>query len=81
MLLAFGSGGLLGDAFLHLIPHAQPSDGEFHSHSHAHSHIAGHAHSPHDMQVGGYVLGGINKKNLLVIVICIAVFIKIHINN
>uniref|UniRef100_A0A0N5AVR2 Zinc/iron permease n=1 Tax=Syphacia muris TaxID=451379 RepID=A0A0N5AVR2_9BILA len=59
VLLAFGSGGLLGDAFLHLIPHAQPSDGEFHSHSHAHSHIAGHAHSPHDMQVGGYVLGGI----------------------
>ncbi|CAJ0954967.1 unnamed protein product, partial [Mesorhabditis belari] len=58
VLLAFGSGGLLGDAFLHLIPHAQPADGG-HSHSHSHSHEAGHSHGPHDMSVGGGVLAGI----------------------
>uniref|UniRef100_A0A1I7X499 Zinc transporter n=1 Tax=Heterorhabditis bacteriophora TaxID=37862 RepID=A0A1I7X499_HETBA len=57
VLLAFGSGGLLGDAFLHLIPHASPnSEG---SHSHSHSHEIGHSHGPHDMSVGGWVLTGI----------------------
>ncbi|XP_017773073.1 PREDICTED: protein catecholamines up [Nicrophorus vespilloides] len=57
ILLAFASGGLLGDAFLHLIPHAtmhaEPHD---HSHSHGHSHEEGHAH---DMSVGLWVLAGI----------------------
>ncbi|CAI5454380.1 unnamed protein product [Caenorhabditis angaria] len=62
VLLAFGSGGLLGDAFLHLIPHATPAgDNHGHSHSHGHSHggAGGHSHGPHDMSVGGWVLGGI----------------------
>lgn len=62
-LLAFGAGGLLGDAFLHLIPHANPQ----HSHSHTHSHSHHHAHSsgnddghhePHDLSVGTWVLVG-----------------------
>ncbi|KIH69533.1 hypothetical protein ANCDUO_00117 [Ancylostoma duodenale] len=54
VLLAFGSGGLLGDAFLHLIPHAMPADSG--SHSHSHSHEGGHGHSHGDMHVGGWVL-------------------------
>lgn len=64
-LLAFASGGLLGDAFLHLIPHsvAPHSHGESHSHSHSHHHHgdeeeAAHDHS-HDMWVGLWVLSGI----------------------
>ncbi|XP_055597850.1 protein catecholamines up [Uranotaenia lowii] len=64
-LLAFASGGLLGDAFLHLIPHAiQPhSHGEHdhHDHGHGHSHHhdeEGHSHG-HDMRVGLWVLAGI----------------------
>ncbi|KAL8608218.1 hypothetical protein ACOMHN_016673 [Nucella lapillus] len=67
VLLSFASGGLLGDAFLHLIPHAisPHSHGEEgdhgHSHeSHSHSHEShGHSHEPHDMSVGLWVLGGI----------------------
>nr|XP_006818785.1 PREDICTED: LOW QUALITY PROTEIN: zinc transporter SLC39A7-like [Saccoglossus kowalevskii] len=63
ILLSFASGGLLGDAFLHLIPHAISP----HSHTgdsetdaaHGHSHDgAGHDHS-HDMNVGLWVLTGI----------------------
>ena len=61
-LLAFASGGLLGDAFLHLIPHsvAPHSHGE-HSHSHSHhDHDHGHEHGHgHDMWVGLWVLAGI----------------------
>lgn len=56
VLLAFASGGLLGDAFLHLIPHAVSP----HSHtdsSHGHSHES-HSHG-HDMSVGLWVLAGI----------------------
>ncbi|XP_055712632.1 protein catecholamines up [Phlebotomus papatasi] len=57
MLLAFASGGLLGDAFLHLIPHATVS--QDHGHGHGHSHGEGeHGHS-HDMSVGLWVLAGI----------------------
>lgn len=53
ILLAFASGGLLGDAFLHLIPHA------LEPHGHGHSHEGGdHDHS-HDMSVGISVLLGI----------------------
>lgn len=54
VLLSFACGGLLGDAFLHLIPHALiaqqltvhsvPSG---HSHSHSHSHNHGHSHGGH----------------------------------
>ncbi|XP_028966881.1 protein catecholamines up [Galendromus occidentalis] len=54
VFLAFASGGLLGDAFLHLIPHAMTPHGEGHSHSH--SHEEGHAH---DNSVGISVLLGI----------------------
>ncbi|VDN43199.1 unnamed protein product [Gongylonema pulchrum] len=58
VLLSFGSGGLLGDAFLHLIPHAQPpAAAAAHAHSHTHESL-GHSHGPHDMSVGGYVLAG-----------------------
>lgn len=64
ILLSFASGGLLGDAFLHLIPHAlaphshhgpedqSAADEESHGHSH------GMAHD-HMMSVGLWVLGGI----------------------
>ena len=65
VLLAFASGGLLGDAFLHLIPHAiSPHNHNENGHSHSnaekhnHSHSAEHGHS-HDMSVGLWVLGGI----------------------
>lgn len=63
ILLSFASGGLLGDAFLHLIPHAifaqQAKAGEEHSHSHSHGHShEGGGHS-HDMSVGMNVLLGI----------------------
>lgn len=61
ILLSFASGGLLGDAFLHLIPHALISQGDApnHSHSHSHSHENEEQHGPHDMTVGLGVLGGI----------------------
>lgn len=55
ILLAFASGGLLGDAFLHLIPHAAMAVEGSHSHSHSHD----HEHHPHDMSVGLWVLAGI----------------------
>lgn len=61
VLLSFASGGLLGDAFLHLIPHAlmaHSGDEENHSHSHGHSHGDSHSHG-HDMTVGLWVLSGI----------------------
>lgn len=59
ILLSFASGGLLGDAFLHLIPHALTSSGAGDAgHSHSHSHGGDH-HEPHDTSVGLGVLGGI----------------------
>lgn len=60
-LLAFASGGLLGDAFLHLIPHAvAPHDHSSHAnHAHSHNHEEGHHEHGHDMWVGMWVLGGI----------------------
>jgi len=64
ILLAFASGGLLGDAFLHLIPHAispHSHDGDSHSHSHSHGggdEKGGHDHTG-DMIIGLWVLGGI----------------------
>ncbi|XP_043939509.1 zinc transporter SLC39A7 [Protopterus annectens] len=71
VLLSFASGGLLGDAFLHLIPHALaphslhsnedqqhlPETSHGHSHDHGHSH-GGHGHSQM-MCVGMWVLAGI----------------------
>lgn len=56
ILLSFASGGLLGDAFLHLIPHALTSSGGGAGHSHSHD---GGQHEPHDTTVGLGVLGGI----------------------
>lgn len=53
ILLAFASGGLLGDAFLHLIPHAAMAVEGGHTHSHDHEHHG------HDMSVGLWVLAGI----------------------
>ena len=61
VLLSFASGGLLGDAFLHLIPHAvsphaHSSHHEHHDHGdhmheehhlHEHDHVTGHAHHDH----------------------------------
>lgn len=62
-LLAFASGGLLGDAFLHLIPHAthpHSHHGDEHDHGHSHSHSEDEAHShSHDMSIGLWVLAGI----------------------
>ncbi|XP_011882549.1 PREDICTED: protein catecholamines up [Vollenhovia emeryi] len=59
ILLSFASGGLLGDAFLHLIPHAMIP----HSHdspSEAHSHSAHEpGHHEHDISVGLCVLLGL----------------------
>nr|XP_033779736.1 zinc transporter SLC39A7 [Geotrypetes seraphini]XP_033779737.1 zinc transporter SLC39A7 [Geotrypetes seraphini] len=68
LLLSFASGGLLGDAFLHLIPHAlephahqEEKVGQSHSEEKAHGH--GHSHGGHDhfqmMLVGLWVLAGI----------------------
>lgn len=62
-LLAFASGGLLGDAFLHLIPHATtPHSHAEHGHQHTHSHSeeeSGEHNHSHDMRVGLWVLAGI----------------------
>lgn len=62
-LLAFASGGLLGDAFLHLIPHSLQAHisehpGEVHrvgSHDHGHS----HSHNDGLMSLGFCILSGI----------------------
>ncbi|CAG9771954.1 unnamed protein product [Ceutorhynchus assimilis] len=61
ILLAFASGGLLGDAFLHLIPHATMAvqGNEDHHHGHGHSHGHGEEEHIHDMSVGLWVLAGI----------------------
>lgn len=72
VLLAFAAGGLLGDALLHLLPHAMHphshgDDGEHghgHDHSHSHDHGGGddgehgHDHTA-ELVVGLWVLGGI----------------------
>ncbi|XP_068660058.1 IAA-alanine resistance protein 1 [Aristolochia californica] len=66
-LAAFGAGAMLGDAFLHQLPHAF---GGGHSHSHEHhvhdghayhtlGHESSHAHSLEDLSVGLSVLSGI----------------------
>merc|ERR1711970_1510542 len=62
VLLAFACGGLLGDAFLHLIPHSIPADSGSHDHAHAHSHgdgDHGHSHNPAYMNCNLWVLAGI----------------------
>lgn len=64
ILLSFASGSLLGDAFLHLIPHALSPHS--HEQGHGHSHGQGHGHSHdhkgtdvHNSAVGIWVLMGI----------------------
>lgn len=63
IFLSFASGGLLGDAFLHLIPHAllakvqEINDHNHHHHHHNHNHD-GDNHL-HDLSVGLWVLAGI----------------------
>merc|ERR1712000_300217 len=63
VLLAFAAGGLLGDVFLHLLPHTMAASGGDHSgHSHAHDHNSddsGHSHSLADLSVGMWILAGI----------------------
>ena len=71
ILLSFVSGGLLGDAFLHLIPHAlahhtHTEEGhshvlKHHDHDHDHHHHGeGHVHDhTQEMVVGLWVLAGI----------------------
>ncbi|XP_063152781.1 zinc transporter SLC39A7 [Candoia aspera] len=68
LLLSFASGGLLGDAFLHLIPHAlepHAHHGEGARHGHSHAKPSSHRHShqgpahQHMMAVGLWVLSGI----------------------
>ena len=76
--MSFASGGLLGDAFLHLIPHAmmaasdEEGGGHGHSHHHGHSHGDGEEHAPHDLRVGLYVLCGI------VAFLCVEKFVRIY---
>ncbi|CAL1386223.1 unnamed protein product [Linum trigynum] len=73
-LALFGAGAMLGDAFLHQLPHA--FGGQQHSHSHSHHHAddlshdhsghehlhmpsSGHSHSLEDLSVGLSILAGI----------------------
>lgn len=74
VLLSFASGGLLGDAFLHLIPHSLSTHdhhghGDHHNHDHHHDHgqhcsadshgsEGGHDHG-NEMRVGLWILAGI----------------------
>jgi len=67
IMLAFAAGGLLGDAFLHLIPHAiNPhthggGEGDDHGHSHGHGgeeEGGGHDHTK-GLVVGLWILAGI----------------------
>ncbi|CAI5447174.1 unnamed protein product [Caenorhabditis angaria] len=63
VLLAFGAGGLLGDAILHIIPHAMIGHSHDHSedehdHSHNHDHAHSHDHSK-EIRIGLFVLAGI----------------------
>jgi zinc transporter 7 len=51
VLLSFASGGLLGDVFLHLLPHAAPA--------HSHSDHEGHSHNPlEEMGPGLWIILG-----------------------
>ena len=44
ILLAFAMGGLLGDVFLHLLPHAFSGAHDHHEHVHEHAHSLEHEH-------------------------------------
>ncbi|GJP70703.1 hypothetical protein CLOP_g1614 [Closterium sp. NIES-67] len=55
-LAAFGAGAMLGDAFLHQLPHAFGSGSHSHnhtqSHDHGHAHPHGHGHESHSHDHG-----------------------------
>jgi len=71
--LSFASGGLLGDAFLHLIPHAMmASQGGGDDSGHGHSHGGGEAHGPHDLSVGLWTLCG------LIAFLCVEKLVRIY---
>ncbi|GJP52170.1 hypothetical protein CLOM_g11265, partial [Closterium sp. NIES-68] len=64
-LAAFGAGAMLGDAFLHQLPHAFGSGSHSHnhtqSHDHGHAHPHGHGHESHSHDHGhdhGHEEGG-----------------------
>ncbi|CAH2066082.1 unnamed protein product [Thlaspi arvense] len=65
-LALFGAGAMLGDAFLHQLPHAfggghahSHESHDHHDHDHSHSDSPSHAHSIQDLSVGLSVLAGI----------------------
>ena len=68
VLLSFASGGLLGDAFLHLIPHAIMSRASSSSSAtHGHSHDGhGHAHDGHGHSHDGHGHSHADDHNLTV---------------
>ncbi|XP_044480587.1 IAA-alanine resistance protein 1-like isoform X2 [Mangifera indica] len=57
-LALFGAGAMLGDAFLHQLPHAFGGE-HSHSHDHHEDHTHQHSHSLKDLSVGISVLVGI----------------------
>uniref|UniRef100_A0A1A9WEY0 Protein catecholamines up n=1 Tax=Glossina brevipalpis TaxID=37001 RepID=A0A1A9WEY0_9MUSC len=60
IFLAFTSGGLLGDAFLHLIPHAAHPHEHEHEHEHCSEHLADKPHDHNrDIIIGLWILIGI----------------------
>ncbi|KAL9678209.1 hypothetical protein QQ045_016048 [Rhodiola kirilowii] len=62
-LALFGAGAMLGDAFLHQLPHAFGGEHSHNhndvEHDHDHDHGQSHSHSFKDLSVGLSVLGGI----------------------
>ncbi|XP_077236215.1 ZIP metal ion transporter family [Tasmannia lanceolata] len=65
-LAAFGAGAMLGDAFLHQLPHAFGGGHSHshdhhvdHAHNHHHGHVESHSHSLKDLSVGLSILSGI----------------------
>ncbi|XP_057777696.1 IAA-alanine resistance protein 1 [Salvia miltiorrhiza] len=67
-LALFGAGAMLGDAFLHQLPHAFGGEQAAHSHDHhddhhhehsGQSHLHSHSHSLKDLSVGLSILAGI----------------------
>ncbi|VDN13262.1 unnamed protein product [Dibothriocephalus latus] len=60
ILLGFAAGGLLGDAFLHLIPHAlEPHSNSGGDEAHSHDKEHGHSHLSEHTTVPLWVIGGI----------------------
>ena len=62
-MIAFATGGLLGDVFFHTLPHMSTSHSKEgsteHSHDHGHDHRNGHAHSAADMENNLIIIIGI----------------------